>query len=608
MATHKSEELYRKLVEETSDLITRVDGNGRFTYVNQAAETIFGAKPEACVGLSAFEFVHPEDRKRTREWFDDCVRRQVAAATIENRLVSRTGTISYMLWTSNFHFGSSGAVTGINSIARDITERRRVEEALQESEKRFTQIAENAQEWIWEVDADGLYTYASPAVETVLGYKPEEIVGKKHFYDLLHPEDRDATKVAAFAVFAGKQPFRNFANRNIHRNGRSVWLSTSGVPKLDERGQLLGYRGVDADITERKEAEQKVLESERKFRALFESTNDAVMLLDANEFFECNEATLKVFGCSSREQCIGKHPSQLSPATQPDGTDSQTAAKKKIELAIETGRANFEWLHCRADGTAFMADVLLSSMELNGRTVLQAVVRDISDRKEAEKAVLRERAMLRRLLESSDRDRNLMAYEIHDGFAQYVAGARMQFEAASQFKDANDEAATLARECGLTLLSRSLDEARRLISGLRPPILDELGVVDAIQHFVQDPSMREGPEICFASDIVCNRLEPLLENAIFRIVQEGVTNARKYSKSEKIEIGLTQQDNRICIEVQDWGIGFDPDDTADTSFGIRGIQERSRHLGGYATIDSTPGQGTRIRVELPLAGLGSVNS
>ncbi len=135
-------------------------------------------------------------------------------------------------------------------------ERRRAEEALLESEKRFRQIVENALEWIWEVDANGLYTYASPIVKKILGYEPEEMVGKKYFYDLFPPEDREEMKNAAFEAFAKKLSFREFSNRNVHKTGKEIWISTSGVPILDENGELLGYRGADTDITERKRAEE----------------------------------------------------------------------------------------------------------------------------------------------------------------------------------------------------------------------------------------------------------------------------------------------------------------------------------------------------------------
>ncbi len=131
-----------------------------------------------------------------------------------------------------------------------------MEKQLRESEERFRQVAANAQEWIWEVDADGLYTYSSPTVRRILGYAPQEIVGEEHFYDLFHPDDREEMKQQAFEVFARKEPFRELMNRNVDKDGKPVWLSTSGVPVVDKQGNLRGYRGTDADITERKKAEE----------------------------------------------------------------------------------------------------------------------------------------------------------------------------------------------------------------------------------------------------------------------------------------------------------------------------------------------------------------
>ncbi len=149
-------------------------------------------------------------------------------------------------------------------------------EALWKAQERFRQVAENAQEWIWEVDARGLYVYGSSAVEKILGYKLEEIVEKKHFYDLFCDEDKEELKKAAFEVFAKRQPFRKFVNRNAHSDGHTVWLLTSGVPIFDEKGNLSGYRGADMDITERKNAEEKLRESNRALVRLDQLRTDFV--------------------------------------------------------------------------------------------------------------------------------------------------------------------------------------------------------------------------------------------------------------------------------------------------------------------------------------------
>jgi len=122
------------------------------------------------------------------------------------------------------------------------------------------------QEWIWEVDTQGLYTYASPAIEKILEYKSEEVVGKKHFYDLFHPEDREALKKSAFTVFAKRNSFSEFMNRNISKTGKTVWLSTSGIPILNKKRELLGYRGADTNITEYKQIEARLKETATELR------------------------------------------------------------------------------------------------------------------------------------------------------------------------------------------------------------------------------------------------------------------------------------------------------------------------------------------------------
>ena len=133
------------------------------------------------------------------------------------------------------------------------------------------------------------------------------------------------------------------------------------------------------------ESAEALRRSETKFHTLYDSTRDAVMLLDTKSFFDCNPATLAMFGCATREEFCSKHPADVSPPVQPDGTDSRTLANRQIATALEKGSHHFEWMHQRADtGETFPAEVLLSAMELDGKPALQAVVRDITERKRTE--------------------------------------------------------------------------------------------------------------------------------------------------------------------------------------------------------------------------------
>ena len=141
------------------------------------------------------------------------------------------------------HFTTSDGRRMLVGVFRDTTERNEAREALRRSEERFRQVAESAGEFIWEVDADGLYVYASPVVETILGYTPEELVGRMHFYDLFVPETREEIKTAAFEVFARREPFRAFLNWNVRKDGRIVALETSGLPILDGTATSLDIAG-----------------------------------------------------------------------------------------------------------------------------------------------------------------------------------------------------------------------------------------------------------------------------------------------------------------------------------------------------------------------------
>ncbi|MEA3431360.1 MAG: PAS domain S-box protein [candidate division WOR-3 bacterium] len=145
------------------------------------------------------------------------------------------------------------------SILEDVTE---TQNALQKSEKRFRDVVVNTGDWIWETDEKGCYTYCSPVVKQILGYEYNEVLGK-YFYDFFHPDKREKLKKSAFEVFKKKEAFKNFINQNVHKNGHTVILETSGISMLDDKGNLVGYRGVDRDITERKRMEKEVMKAQR---------------------------------------------------------------------------------------------------------------------------------------------------------------------------------------------------------------------------------------------------------------------------------------------------------------------------------------------------------
>ena len=195
----------------------------------------------------------------------------------------------------------------------------------------------------------------------------------------------------------------------------------------------------------------------------------------------------------------------------------------------------------------------------------------------------------------------MIAYEIHDGFAQQLAGALFRLQGFRETFASNSAEAWKSFDSAAQLLCRSIDETRRLISGLRPPILDELGVFEAIQYLIYERHKEGGPEIEFDHDMDGERFPPPLENTIFRIVQESLNNAWRHSRSDRIRVAICRRNDRICIDVRDWGIGFDPAAVEEHRFGLQGIRERVRLMEGSVAIESKPGEGTHVSAELPLA-------
>ncbi|RJP29864.1 MAG: PAS domain S-box protein [Actinobacteria bacterium] len=256
-ALRESELSLRRITDNMVDMVGQSDVEGIFTYISPSCERILGYKPEEMVGRSVFEFIHPDDVQGVVEAFA-AARETLRPDAVEYRYRHADGHYVWLETIGNPLFDEAGELIGGIFTTRDVTGRRSAEEALRESEERFRQIAENAVEWIWEVDPDGLYTFSSPGSEKLLGYRPEEIVGKKHFYDFFAPDMREELRAAALAAFAARASFGGFLNPNLHKNGSIVILETNGSPIIDTKGEFAGYRGADIDVTGRERAEREL--------------------------------------------------------------------------------------------------------------------------------------------------------------------------------------------------------------------------------------------------------------------------------------------------------------------------------------------------------------
>jgi two-component system, NarL family, sensor histidine kinase UhpB len=183
---------------------------------------------------------------------------------------------------------------------------------------------------------------------------------------------------------------------------------------------------------------------------------------------------------------------------------------------------------------------------------------------------------------------------------QNATGALLQFQAfEGQLKDDADMA-WKSFHVAMSLLRQGIAEARRLINGMRVTVVDEHGLRSAIEGLISEMRGLGGPptELCW--ELRRGELPPRLAHAVFRIVQECLTNVARHSRSAKAQVILSERDNQLKMEVKDWGVGFDPENISEERVGLEGIRLRARLAGGMARIDSAPGRGATILVELPL--------
>jgi PAS domain S-box-containing protein len=264
-----------------------------------------------------------------------------------------------------------------------------VRKSVESANELFNQLAEQSRTVHWEVNAEGMYTYVSPLSYNVLGARPEELINRQHFYDLLDGEECDIKKTMAFECFARKELFQDLENLIQTRDGRKIWVSMSGIPILDDHGTLLGYRGSSSDITARKRVEEDLRESEEKFRRLIENAPDAIYVHSDARFVYLNQMAVNLYGAKTAEQLIG---SAIIERIDPSYHE---IAKERCRLLYEEGRKLpiFEQVYLRLDGSTVPVEVHALPITYGDRNAALTFVRDISDRKNAdiEKRSLEER-------------------------------------------------------------------------------------------------------------------------------------------------------------------------------------------------------------------------
>lgn len=372
-------QLLDNLVNGSEQAICAKDLDGNYILFNRAAEKIVGKSAESVLGKNEHA-VFPDELASRLIAVAQRVIVGKASIPIEEEFDTAQGKRVFLA-TIGPLLDAAENVTGTFCLAHDITERKQAEQALILGEKRFHDIVNASADWVWELDQEARYIYASDGVSGLLGYRPEEVIGKTPF-DFMPPEEAARIRTAFDKLVAQRIPFRDLVNINCHRDGSLRHVSTNGTPIIDANGDLLGYRGVDRDITALKLDELALRESEARFRALFENANVSLCIYDAasGDLVDANRRAIESYACQTLADLRAR--SRWLPPPY-----ARENALAYIRQASERKILRFEWLACDADGVEFWEDVTLQAICLDGCLRVMAMASDITARKAAEKAL-----------------------------------------------------------------------------------------------------------------------------------------------------------------------------------------------------------------------------
>jgi len=540
----------------------------------------------------------------------------------------------FMAYFNNPHvFSESDLELGL-TISRQLVfafERQRGAEALRQSEERFREIVETSPECVKLVSSDGQILHMNAAGLAMVGASSLEAVVGQNVYDLIVPEDQERFRAFNEKVCRGEKGSLEFEISSLLGGRRQ--MDTRAVPLRQPDGQVVQL-AISRDVTVRKRAER----STGLLAAIVDSSDDAIISKNLNGVITSwNRGAERLFGYTA-EEAIGQHITLIIPA---DRRNEETEILARLRRGERID--HFETVRVRKDRTLLDISLTISPLkDLNGNvTGASKVARDITERKRAEQAlrdsenrlrslserldsevrartreleqrnadVLRQSEQLRELswqmLRIQDEERRHIARELHDSAGQLLTVLAMNM--STLIRKAQEEAPELAEsaEEARELVHQLTSEIRTNSYLLHPPLLDEEGLRSAISWYVRGLTERSGLEIAFKISEGFGRLPHEMELAIFRLVQESLTNIHRHSGSKRATIEISRTPEQVLLEVQDEGKGISREKLADiqsrgAGFGIRGMRERARQFNGEMTIESS-GKGTLFRVTIPVS-------
>jgi PAS domain S-box-containing protein len=582
----------------------------RIRQVNPSAVRNLGYSPDRLVQMRPSDLLTPESVARSRTVLDDLRSGATASANLQAELVRADGSrypaecrILYAPHDTPPSFlilahDVSGRLEG----ERDLREARTVAERAM---RRFRSLVENSPLGLVEWTPDLRVAGWDGEAARILGRRREEALGRTlEELGLLPPGDLERVGERLRGLLAGEGYPEAFP-ADVDTGGgrrRTVWY-TSVVH--DEEGTPEALLSLVDDVTDEARAMVELRASEERYRLLFERNPLPMWVFHRDDlrFLAVNEAAIQHYGYS-RAEFLAMTVESIRP---PEEVARFHALRDTSTPGL---RVAGTWTHRRKDGTLIRVEIARFGFLMDGVPAVLVLAQDVTDRLAAEEEIRRSREELLRftgyLQTVREEERTRLAREIHDELGQALTGVRMGLArvASRVHSEDLDAAAGLVRETA-ELVDRSIQEVRRIATQLRPGVLDQLGLLAALEWLAEDFQVRSGVEVGVTLPGIEPELPPEVQTQLFRCVQEAFTNVARHAAASRVELEVAADPDGVTVSVTDDGRGFDTASVPERSLGLVGMRERARLVGGELLLESGPGEGTRITVRLPLPGTGA---
>jgi PAS domain S-box-containing protein len=600
-----------RLLDAVETVIVGLDPQGRVTLLNRKGCELLGYREKELLGKSWFEtcLPQPEGVRIVYPVFERIMAGALAEADYyENEVLTRFGQRRVVAWRNSYLRDAHGRIIGTLSAGEDITARKLAQDALRESEERFRAIFEHSAVGIGMADRDGRVVVSNQALQTMLGYSGDELA-RMVFTEVTHPDDADADMDLHKELVAGTRNHYAMEKRYIDKSGKMIWgrLHASAIRAQD--GELRSVIGVVEDVTERKRAERALRNSEARLEQLLTSSPAVIYSARVDgdygaTFISDNVSAQtgyqpRMFTSDSSFWLDHIHP------------DDRPRVLRELPKIFSIGVYCHEYRFLHGDGTyRWMRDDVRLHRDADGNpSEMIGSWWDITQRKLAEErsaALLEEnRRLMQRLFQLQETERKHLAQELHDELGQWLSAAQANAQSMIGLVPERTAELRASARAIIECVSQVQQGVRRMISDLRPVLLDQLGLEESLQELISQWSSLHPQIACRLSiSSPLGELGDTVDITVYRIVQEALTNTARHADARNVTVGLRRdsvaktREANLYFTIEDDGGGIAK--AAGAGMGLLGMRERALAAGGTFELDNRPRNGVRISVRLPI--------